>query len=158
MGREHPDARPFHGSGGSWSPLARANDSAPPGWSSVVAFCAVCDVPPTVGEGAISSFSVSEFAVLASGDHVLLRSDLGWSVGPDGASPHGVMTPSELLQQMEWVLIPDDDDSPDERDWEELAFRCRALGLEFDSDAIRGLPYQKLLTDRAIARLGDHPA
>lgn len=140
---------------------------------SVVALGALCDlVPPeefggTPGGGA--SFSVVEFAVLDDGTRMNVRqSERGWTewatraVSPWHPVPDdwgerldswAFVTREGVVQSTLNVVMPDDDDDPDDHPYEWLAQRLAEQGLQVRSDQLRGLPYRVEFTPRLEEKL-----
>ena len=140
---------------------------------SVVALGALCDlVPPEDFGGSPGgvSFSVSEFAVLDGGRRLTLHSDRGWTQvmlmpglpghpEPDDRGerldPLAFVTREELVQSTLNVVMPDDDDDPDDHPYEWLAQRLADQGIEVRSDQLRKLPYRVEFTSRLEERLAN---
>jgi hypothetical protein len=138
---------------------------------SIVALGAFCDlVPPedfTASPGGLS-FSVSEFAILGDGRRLTLHTDRGWTQWPLRALPHGeplpddwdarldprsFMTRESVVQDTLNVVLPDDDDDPDDHPYEWLAGLLAAQGVSASPEVLRTLPYTVELSSRLEDRL-----
>ena len=102
--------------------------------STIVGFHASCHPEQRQPVGSWS-FEVLEFAVLASGDRILLRR-LGWA-----SSGHSLPSAEDALVTMRQVLLPDED-SPEDGDhpWATIKAAAAERGL-LTTERIEGLPY-----------------
>ena len=118
--------------------------------SKLTGLIASCDVaddqPPSPRE---YRFRVSELAQLATGDLVLLRDGLGWTVafiGEDG--PPDI---DEVLSSVEAVVLPDEDAPGCEpHPWEWLVDLAAERGLSVTAKQLREVPYRIYLSDRVV--------
>lgn len=121
----------------------------------VVGLGAVCDVNRTADDGRWVSYSVSEFALLDTGQRVVLR-DLGFTYG-NGVSGMAEAwkydTVESITQDVLNVVLPDDDDSGEDHPWEWLAELAHDRGLSVTAEDLRSLPYKVELTDRVLRLL-----
>lgn len=140
----------------------------------VVALGGVCDlVPPeeSTARPVGLSFSVSEFAVLADGRRLTLHAHRGWTQVPIRSVPHGEPRPDAwdepvdlwmftnreaVVQDTLNVVLPDDDDDPDDHPYEWLAGLLAEQGVSVSPDELRGLPYTVELSRRLEDRLQPH--
>jgi hypothetical protein len=121
----------------------------------VVGLGAVCDLHRTAADGRTVSYSVSEFALLDDGRRVVLRGELGFTIGWGSSVPAGTPvwepdTVESLTRDVLNVVLPDDDDTGEDHPWEWLAELAREHGLDVTADDLRGLPYEVELTDRVL--------
>ena len=148
---------------GRWSPYPGAVDNrmdlSPVAPGRVVSLGAICDLlPQRDGDPWTQDFSVSEFVTLDDGRRVILHKDRGFSlrlISTGGMPPADDVTLHEtrdgITQQVLNVVLPDDDESPEEHPWSWLAELARARGLDVTAYDLRGLPYEVVLAD-ALAR------
>jgi hypothetical protein len=135
---------------------------------SVVALGAWCDLVPEAEYGGSPgglSFSVSEFAVMDDGRRLMLHAERGWTqwvrtAGPPGQppteqplDPWSMMTRDSVVQDALNVVLPDDDDDPEDHPYEWLAELLAAQGVTASADQLRDLPYTVELTPRLESRL-----
>ncbi len=122
--------------------------------SEIIALWAVCDLYLGRAPNSRSqSFTVAEYALLASGDLRLLRSGLGWTVEARGAAISLTFTPASLIKDVLNVVLPDYDEPEDDHPWEWLATLAQKQDLTTSAVELRGLPYRVLLTDRVLNRI-----
>jgi len=117
--------------------------------SRVTALIASCDLaddqPPSPTE---DRFEVAEMAQLENGDLVLLR-NLGWTEGCVGGYWRSSI--SEVLAEVEKVVLPDEDDlDPEPHPWEWLATLAARRGLPVTAEHLREVPYKIYLSDRVL--------
>jgi hypothetical protein len=143
---------------------------------SVVALGAFCDLVPaedvTASPGGLS-FSVSEFAVLDDGRRLTLHAERGWTQCPHRVVPPGEPLPDEwdaaldpwsfvtresVVQDTLNVVLPDDDDDPDDHPHEWLAGLLVARGVTASPEVLRTLPYTVDLSSRLEDRLAALPS
>lgn len=141
----------------------------PPGAPAIVALGALCGVRETADDDkSQQSFWVAEFARLADGRRIVLHDERGFTIGHRIVvhSDHGPTTPAVALDGLTRgdfernvlaVVLPDEDDSPDEHPWTWLADLAARRGLTARADELRTLPYEVLLTDDLRARLAVPP-
>jgi hypothetical protein len=140
---------------------------------TVVALGALCDLVPAEQDSASPggvSFDVSEFAVLADGRRVTLHAERGWTQWARRSFPVGeplpadwdapldpweMVTREDLVQSTLNVVLPDDDDHPDDHPYEWLAELLAEQGISASADDLRGVPYLVELSPRLEARLRD---
>jgi hypothetical protein len=138
---------------------------------AVVSLGACCDlVPPEEYGGSPGGlgFSVSEFAVMHDGRRLTLHAERGWTQWPRRAVPHGEPMPDDgdepldpwsfttrasVVQDTLNVVLPDDDDCPDDHPYEWLAGLLARHGVSASADELRALPYDVELSPRLQARL-----
>ena len=140
----------------------------------VVALGAFCDLVPPEDYGGSPgslSFSVSEFAVAHDGRRLTLHAERGWTQRTRRAVPHGEPLPSEWDEPLDpWsfmtrdsvvqdtlnVVLPDDDDDPDDHPYKWFASLLAEQGVSVSRDELKALPYtvelSQLLEDR-LAKL-----
>lgn len=95
---------------------------------------------------------MAEFAVLDDGRRVTLHEDRGFTLGVRSSGVGGAdlrehLTLDDLTRDVLNVVLPDDDASGEEHPWSLLAGLAQARGLQVTADALRGLPYEVILTD-----------
>ena len=124
----------------------------------VVALGAFCDLassgqaPANPGD---LSFAVSEFAVLDDGRRITLHAEHGWTDSLRRSVPKGEPLPADcgepldpwehmsrggLVQSTLLVVLPDDDDAPDDYPYEWLAGRLSEHGIRASAAELRSLP------------------
>ncbi len=107
---------------------------------------------------------VAEFARLADGRRVVLHEERGFTTsrrtvvqGEHGRAAVPTagddLTVDDVERTVLAVVLPDDDDSPDQHPWEWLAELAVRRGLPVRADDLRSLPYEIVLTDELRARL-----
>lgn len=138
-------------------PPTIASDEEQPGFDGparVVGLGAVCDLDRESDDGRSTHFAVSEFALLEGGRHVILRGDLGFTIGW-GSGVSGMpavwktVTVESITRDVLNVVLPDDDDGED-HPWDWLAELARDRGLSVTADELRILPYGVELTNRVL--------
>jgi hypothetical protein len=130
----------------------------------------LCDlVPPEAYGGSPGglSFSVSEFAVLDDGRRLTLHEERGWTAWVRYAVPPGEQLPDDWAPPDPWsqltreslvqdtlnVVLPDDDDHPDDHPYEWLVELLARQGVSATVDELRALPYTVELSSRLEDRL-----
>ena len=132
---------------------------------------ATCDlVPPeqsTASPGGLS-FTVSEFADLSDGRRLILHSERGWTEWLRTAVPAGELPPAswgkpadpwafatreDIIQSVLNVVLPDDDNDPDEHPYGWLAKLLTGQGVHASASELRALTYKVELSQRLEARL-----
>lgn len=138
---------------------------------TVTALGATCDlVPPersTAGPGSLR-FTVSEFADLSDGRRLVLHDERGWTDSlrtavTDGEAlpadwsppvdPWAFVTRGDVVRSVLNVVLPDDDDDPDDHPYEWLAGLLIGRGVHTSASELRVLPYEVELSQRLEARL-----
>ena len=137
----------------------------------VVGLGAKCDLVPsensTASPGGLS-FLVSEFADLADGRRLTLHAERGWTQWPRRAVPQGEPLPDDWNEPLDpWlfttresvvqdtlnVVLPDDDDDPDDHPYEWLVGLLAQQGVSVSSDELRALRYTVELSSQLEDRL-----
>lgn len=124
--------------------------------SEVVGLGAICDLGKHVvsRHGTSQSFSVSEFALLADGDRVVLHQERGFTIGSNGPSIQETETPESVTQNVLTVVLPDEGEDDDEdHPWLLLATMATERGLNVAAEDLRGLRYKVVFSDRLTAWL-----
>ena len=140
---EHPDAIEDHAE-------RPAADGVP---EPVPSFCvagigAICDLrTPGFDDEHSQRFSVSEFALLENGRHVILHEHRGFTIGSRAGAIRDYETPASITQDVLNVVLPDDDECEDDHPWSWLAALARARGLDVTAGDLQGLPYEVILTE-----------
>lgn len=114
----------------------------------VVGVGALCDIRSGSPTSREQSFSVAEFVDLEDGRRVILHRDRGWSQGWRSTAPVEVWpapTEEELVEAVLNVVLPDDDDNPDDHDWAGLAKLAQARGISVTPADLRRLQYEVVL-------------
>lgn len=94
-------------------------------------------------------FEVREMALLDNGDLVVLRDDLGWTIGFVGSE--GPPELQGVLTTVGHVVLPDEDShNPEPHPWEWLAQLAAARGISVTPQQLRDVPYRMYLSDRVI--------
>lgn len=154
---------------GQWStlppgtyPSRPAADSADEGpidtRARVIGLGALCDLNRRSDDGRSVSFWVSEFALLDDHRRVVLRDDLGFTIGwgSSDSSNTSAVWESETARSIEQdvlnVVLPDEDTEED-HPWEWLAHLARSRGLHVTAEDLRGLPYSVHLADPVVELL-----
>jgi hypothetical protein len=136
---------------------------------TVVSLGALVDLPGADPEPDASlHFSVAEFAILHDGRRLTLHDERGWSTATHRAFPLGESLPSDWDQPLDpWtgitrqavidtalaVVLPDDDDHPDDHPYEWLSGLLAAQGVTASVDDLRSVPYVVELSERLEVRL-----
>ena len=91
------------------------------------------------------SFVVHEFADLADGRRLTLHEERGFTTsrGPAQIDMWRYLTLEHLERDVRTTVLPDDDDTQDERPWEWLAGLIRAHGVEATPEELRVLPMNR---------------
>jgi hypothetical protein len=115
-------------------------------------------------------FSVAEFAVLRDGRRLTLHEERGWSTSTHRAFPLNEPLPSDWDEPLDpWLLttredlvhtalnvvLPDDDDDPDEHPYEWLCELLAAQGVDASVDELRAVPYVVELSRALEERLAE---
>ena len=138
---------------------------------TVVALGAFCDLASSgqaPANPADLSFAVSEFAVLDDGRRITLHAERGWTDSLRRCVPTGEPLPADwgdpldpwehmsrddLVRSTLLVVLPDDDDAPDDHPYEWLAGRLHGHGIRASAAELRSLPYTVELSPRLEQRL-----
>lgn len=146
--------------GGDWHPYPGAADVGasrfpPVKPDHIVGLGAFCDLGQQGSDGRRDqNFAVSEFVALQDGRRVILRADLGFTIGlrSSGESDLGDLREYETLESLTRdvlnVVLPDDDACGEDHPWSWLADLARAHGLSATTENLRGLPYEVLFTEK----------
>jgi hypothetical protein len=100
------------------------------------------------------SFRVVEFATLANGRRLTLDEGRGFGMsGPPPVDLWADLTLEGLEADVRSTVLPDDDDTQDDHDWEWLAECLRGLGAQVSPHDLQGLPYDVVFSERLRARI-----
>jgi hypothetical protein len=100
------------------------------------------------------SFRVVEFATLADGRRLTPDEDRGFGMsGPPLADLLADLTLEGLEADVRSTVLPDNDDTQDEHDWEWLAECLRNSGVQVSPHDLQGLPYDVAFSERLRARM-----
>jgi hypothetical protein len=127
----------------------------------VVGLGAICDLdlsPYAVDDERQHDLSVSEFALLDTGERVILHAERGYTSRVSSGSIWAHETVENITHNVLNVVLPDDDDTEDQHPWEWLARLARAQGLDVTPDELRQIPYEVVLTERVMGLLGNGAA
>ena len=118
--------------------------------AEIIGLVATCDVADVQPDAATEyRFDVAEYAQVATGDWVLLRDGLGWTVGFVGAE--GPPDLDHVLVTVGQVVLPDEDEPGDEpHPWEWLAQLADHRGLTVDAEHLKRVPYRIYLAESVI--------
>lgn len=138
---------------------------------TVVALGALCDLvlpeQSSASPGGLS-FDVSEFAVLDDGRRITLHAERGWTEWPRRSVPadeplradRGVpldpwehTSREDVVRTTLAVVLPDDDDDPDDHPYEWLAGLLAEQGIRASAAELRSLPYIVELSARLEEQL-----
>lgn len=126
----------------------------------VVGIGAICQIRSGTPTSRSQSFSVAEFVDLEDGRRVILHRDRGWSQGYVSTDPDDQSWPAttvaDLIDSVLVVVLPDDDDSPEDHEWSGLARLAQARGLDVTADQLRELEYEVVLAPELLAWLHGH--
>lgn len=119
----------------------------------VVGLRAICDLDPGGNhDPRENNFRVSEFAVLDSGELVMLHNERGYG----GRSSSGDIWAHESVETITLnvltTVLPDDD-IDEEHPWEWLAELAQARGIDVTANDLRQVPYEVVVTERVLQRL-----
>lgn len=126
---------------------------------SVVGSLAICDIDerPTANIRPSMTVKITQYVRLS--DESLIRLDMDRGVT---SVRHGVsedeevswaQTASDFVAEVLDLVQPDDEDNADPHPWDELAQAAQKRGIDVAGAALRGLPYQVLLTAKLLAVL-----
>lgn len=140
---------------------AGSTETAPPSQHEsveIISMGAFCKLSPNVplrprktGVNAVS-IHIEEFALLANGAQITIRSDRGVSIGLVGEERS--ISEEEVSEAVLGALLPDEAETEDEgepRSWHELASRLTAMGFDTTPAGLKALPYEIRLS----SELGD---
>jgi hypothetical protein len=118
--------------------------------SRVTGIGALCEVDSIDGRSSREqSFSVAEFVDLEDGRRVILHHDRGfttaWGAGVPEDDIRTALTEASLIQDALNVVLPDDDNDPDDHPWPWLAKLAQARGLDVTEAELRELTYEVVL-------------
>jgi len=120
----------------------------------VIGLGAICDLElDAPNNGRDNSFRVSEFALLDSGESIILHADRGYQRWSSSADIWAHETVESITRNVLTTVLPDDDDTDDEHPWEWLANLAHAHGIDVTADDLRRVPYEVVLTERVTRRL-----
>jgi hypothetical protein len=126
----------------------------------VVGLGAICDLDPSpyaIHDERQHSFTVCEFALLDNGERVTLHAERGYSGRASSGSIWAHETVETVTHDVLNVVLPDPEDG-EEHPWEWLAELAQAQGIDVTADQLRQVPYEVVVTERVIRRLGDGAA
>ncbi len=67
------------------------------------------------------------------------------------------MSIAHVVRNVYNVVLPDNaEETGDEHEWQRFAQRLREAGVAVTPDELRALPYRVSLSDRLLARIGQH--
>ncbi len=128
----------------------------------LVGLGAICDrAGPQESDGS-QSFRVGEFALLDSGDRLLLHDDRGFTLscvfgGPEPLRAATGLTPTDLIREaLNVSVLPDEWEIQTGLDedglahWRWIAKLIESRGLCVAPEQLRALPYKVLLTDGVL--------
>lgn len=123
--------------------------------AEIVGLIAMCDVAEDQPESSREyRFAVTEFAQLATGDTVVMRDGLGWTIGFVGSD--GPPDIADVLTTVGQVVLPDEEDppNPEPRPWEWLVELASMRDLSATVEQLKGLPYRIFLSERVVDLCG----
>lgn len=126
----------------------------------VVGIGALCDIRSGTPTSRQQSFSVAEFVDLEDGRRVILHRDRGWTQSHHGGDPGEAWpapTEEDLVETVLNVVLPDDDDDPDDHEWAGLARLAQRRGLDVTEAELRGLTYEVVLAPTLLEWLAGGP-
>jgi hypothetical protein len=124
----------------------------------VVGLGAICDLDPAGNhDPRENDFTVSEFALLDTGERVILHDERGYGGRSSSGDIWAHETVETITSDVLTTVLADDDDIGEEHRWTWLAKLARAQGIYVTADDLRQVPYEVVLTERVVQRLRNRP-
>ncbi|PFG19474.1 hypothetical protein [Serinibacter salmoneus] len=114
---------------------------------NVVSLTAVCELTERVGS--VTSFRVDQYAVLVSGERVLIPLDFGFDVLAPPGYRRDLISRESLVDSAKVTLVADSE--VDELPLDLISFVLAGRGVVADVEVLRGLPVVIELGPRALS-------